>query len=71
MTMNPNIIEIKQLKTYLGGAWVHKDINLDVKKGEILVIVGGSGTGKTVLLGMKCLPCVHPRRDPFAYLNTN
>jgi len=50
MTTNPNIIEIKHLSTYLGGAWVHKDINLDVKRGEILVIVGGSGTGKTVLL---------------------
>ncbi len=44
------IIEIKHLKTYLGDSWVHKDINLEVKRGEILVIVGGSGTGKTVLL---------------------
>ncbi|HSW68909.1 MAG TPA: ATP-binding cassette domain-containing protein [Gammaproteobacteria bacterium] len=50
MTTNSPIIEIKHLKTYLGDAWVHQDINLQVKKGEILVIVGGSGTGKTVLL---------------------
>jgi phospholipid/cholesterol/gamma-HCH transport system ATP-binding protein len=50
MTTTRSIIEIKHLKTYLGDAWVHKDINLSVKKGEILVIVGGSGSGKTVLL---------------------
>ena len=29
---------------------VHRDLDLSVKRGEILSIVGGSGTGKTVLL---------------------
>jgi phospholipid/cholesterol/gamma-HCH transport system ATP-binding protein len=50
MTTNENIIEIKNLKNYLGGAWVHKGLNLSIKKGEILGIVGGSGSGKTTLL---------------------
>jgi phospholipid/cholesterol/gamma-HCH transport system ATP-binding protein len=45
-----NIIEIANLKTKLGDAWVHKDVNLKVKRGEIMGIVGGSGTGKTTLL---------------------
>ncbi len=45
-----SIIEIKNLKTHLGDTWVHKDVNLSVKRGEVLVIIGGSGTGKTVLL---------------------
>ncbi|MBV9576251.1 MAG: ATP-binding cassette domain-containing protein [Gammaproteobacteria bacterium] len=44
------IIEIKNLKTYLGDAWIHKGLNLNIKKGEILGIVGGSGSGKTTLL---------------------
>ena len=29
---------------------VHQDLNFDVYPGEILTLVGGSGTGKTVLL---------------------
>lgn len=47
---NENIIEIKDLKTYLGDTWVHKGVNLNVKRGEVLGIVGGSGSGKTTLL---------------------
>ncbi|HSW71672.1 MAG TPA: ATP-binding cassette domain-containing protein [Gammaproteobacteria bacterium] len=44
------VIEIKNLSTYLGGAWVNKDLNLEIQKGEVLGIVGGSGSGKTTLL---------------------
>ncbi|MFY7852811.1 MAG: ATP-binding cassette domain-containing protein, partial [Brevundimonas sp.] len=28
----------------------HRNLDLDVKRGEVLGVVGGSGTGKTVLL---------------------
>lgn len=58
MTNSPSdiIIEVKDLKTYLGDAWVHTGVNLTVKKGEVLGIVGGSGSGKTTLLReMLCL----------------
>lgn len=44
------IIEITDLQTRFGDAWVHKDLNLTVYKGEVLGIVGGSGSGKTTLL---------------------
>lgn len=48
--MNTNLIEIEGLKNYIGGQWVHNDLNLNIKKGEILAIIGGSGSGKTTLL---------------------
>jgi phospholipid/cholesterol/gamma-HCH transport system ATP-binding protein len=50
MTTDDNIIEVKDLSTYLGDTWVNKNLNLTVKRGEILAIVGGSGSGKTTLL---------------------
>lgn len=50
MSTPEKIIEVTDLKIYLGGAWVHKGINLDVRRGEILAIVGGSGAGKSLLL---------------------
>lgn len=48
--MDAPIIEITGLKNFLGGQWVHSDVNLSVKKGEILAIIGGSGSGKTTIL---------------------
>lgn len=45
-----NIINMQHVKIRLGGTWVHKDICLTVKRGEILGIVGGSGSGKTTIL---------------------
>jgi phospholipid/cholesterol/gamma-HCH transport system ATP-binding protein len=48
--MTEPVIEISGLKNYLGGQWVHKDVNLTVNQGEILAIIGGSGSGKTTIL---------------------
>jgi phospholipid/cholesterol/gamma-HCH transport system ATP-binding protein len=51
--MTTPIIEINGMKNNLGGQWVHSDINLTVNQGEILAIIGGSGSGKTTIL--RCL----------------
>ncbi|USQ14871.1 ATP-binding cassette domain-containing protein [Legionella lytica] len=48
--MSDPVIEIKGMKNFLGGQWVHRDINLTVNQGEILAIIGGSGSGKTTIL---------------------
>lgn len=44
------IIRVRGLKNQFGPHVVHEDLDLDVYRGEILGVVGGSGTGKSVLL---------------------
>lgn len=43
-------ISVKKLLTQFGSNVVHKDLDFDVKQGEIVGLVGGSGTGKSVLM---------------------
>lgn len=50
MSERKSIIEVRGLKTAFGPHVVHDGLNLDVWQSEVLGIVGGSGTGKSVLL---------------------
>ncbi|MDR3500526.1 MAG: ABC transporter ATP-binding protein [Parvibaculum sp.] len=50
MASGEAIIEVKGLTTRFGDNVVHENLNLEVRRGEIIGIVGGSGTGKSVLL---------------------
>ena len=45
-----NIIEIKNLQKSFGNNHVLKDITLDIKKGEVVTIIGSSGSGKSTLV---------------------
>jgi phospholipid/cholesterol/gamma-HCH transport system ATP-binding protein len=44
------VIRVKGVVTRFGAATIHDGINLEVRRGEVLGVVGGSGTGKSVLL---------------------
>ncbi len=50
MTHGEPIITIKGLRNSFGEQVIHDDLDLDVRRGEILGVVGGSGTGKSVLM---------------------
>jgi phospholipid/cholesterol/gamma-HCH transport system ATP-binding protein len=50
MTERPVIIRVRGLKNNFGEQIIHDGVDLDVHKGEILGVVGGSGTGKSVLM---------------------
>ncbi|WP_026802962.1 ABC transporter ATP-binding protein [Aliarcobacter lanthieri] len=44
------IIQVSNLHTAFGKNVVHNDISFDVKEGEIFGVLGGSGSGKSVLV---------------------
>jgi len=44
------LISVRGLRTQFGDHVVHDNLDLDVYRGEILGVVGGSGTGKTVMM---------------------
>ena len=44
------VIEVRGLKNSFGEQVIHENLDLDVRRGEIIGVVGGSGTGKSVLM---------------------
>ncbi len=52
--MSDALIDIRHLVTRLGRHTIHEDVSLSVQRGEIAALIGGSGTGKSVLLKVLC-----------------
>lgn len=50
MSAPETVITLRGIRNQFGSQVVHEDLDLDVHRGEILGVVGGSGTGKSVLL---------------------
>ena len=69
--MTEAVVEIKKLWTVFQNGdeqtVVHKNLDLTVERGEVLSLVGGSGTGKTVLL-RQILGLEHPEKGKITVL---
>lgn len=50
MAKNEPVITVTGLRTQFGRQVVHDGLDLSVRRGEVMGVVGGSGTGKSVLL---------------------
>ena len=48
--MSENILELKKINKFYGELHALKDINLEVKSGEVVVLLGPSGCGKSTTL---------------------
>ncbi len=48
--MADSLIQFKNIRKSYGKKVVHEDISFEIRKGEILTLMGGSGSGKSVLL---------------------
>jgi len=66
--MTENVIEVRGLRTRFGRNVVHDGLDLDLRRGEILGVVGGSGTGKSVLL-RTIVGLVHPDKGTVRVLD--
>ncbi|MGD9928165.1 MAG: amino acid ABC transporter ATP-binding protein, partial [Sphaerochaeta sp.] len=61
------ILKIEHLKKWFGDLEVLKDINLEVKRGEVVVIIGASGSGKSTLL--RCINFLEKAQKGKIYVN--
>ncbi len=60
------IITVKNLKKSFGNLEVLRDIDLDIKKGEVICVLGPSGSGKSTML--RCLNLLEiPTGVPLVY----
>lgn len=50
--MNNNFIELKNISKSFGTVHANQNISLDIKKGEILALLGENGSGKSTLVNM-------------------
>ena len=50
MTPNERVITVRELVVKYDDRTILDRINLDIRKGEVLVLLGGSGSGKSTLL---------------------
>jgi phospholipid/cholesterol/gamma-HCH transport system ATP-binding protein len=57
--MTGPVLEVKDLRTRLAGQWLHEGVDFSLGRGEVVALIGGSGTGKTVLL-RECIGLLRP-----------
>jgi phospholipid/cholesterol/gamma-HCH transport system ATP-binding protein len=50
MTETEKVIETHELKTRIGKTWIHRGLDIELHRHEVLGIIGGAGSGKTLLM---------------------
>jgi phospholipid/cholesterol/gamma-HCH transport system ATP-binding protein len=53
------VLQVEGLHTHLGDQWLHRGIDFSIGRGEVVALIGGSGTGKSVLL-RQCIGLTRP-----------
>ena len=61
------LIELKSISKYFGKVIALKDVSLDVRRGEVMCLLGDNGAGKSTLI--KCLSGVHQPNEGKIYVD--
>ena len=64
---NTPLIELKSISKYFGKVIALKDVSLDVRRGEVMCLLGDNGAGKSTLI--KCLSGVHQPNEGKIYVD--
>ena len=69
-TVNNTVLELRHLEKKFGDNVVLRDINLSVNKGEVISVIGSSGSGKSTML--RCINLLEePTGGEILYLGNN
>jgi phospholipid/cholesterol/gamma-HCH transport system ATP-binding protein len=55
----PFVLQAEAIHTRMGGHWLHRGIDFGIPKGQVVALIGASGTGKSVLL-RECIGLLRP-----------
>lgn len=64
----PSFVKVSGLSKRFGDNWILKNVNLEIQEGEIVVLLGPSGIGKSTLL--RCLTYLEPFQEGYVQVDT-
>ena len=64
------LLEVKSLNTYYGESHILRDVDLNVKSGEMVCLIGRNGVGKTTLL-KSLIGLLKPKRGEITLIGEN
>ena len=70
MTRDDSVIDVNKVVTRFGAQSVHDGVSFNVKRGTLVALIGGSGTGKSVLL-REIIGLQRPTSGDIRLLGTN
>ena len=64
-----NLLQLKNIYKNFGNVKVLKDVNINIKKGEVVALIGDNGAGKSTLI--KVITGVHKPSSGQVYFKGN
>jgi D-xylose transport system ATP-binding protein len=69
VTAEPPVLELRGISKAFGSVQALTDVDLEVRRGEVMALVGDNGAGKSTLI--KCVAGIHPADEGEVYFEGN